>query len=135
MSFSGIKTQVAEIVRTRGPLSTSDTADLCATFQRTVTGVLTKKLIAAALRENVEHVVIGGGVAANRELRERVSAEATKHGLRAHVPALASCTYNAAMIAYAGMQRIAAHERDEWDLVATSQSVLSISTRKGRGKR
>ncbi len=135
MSFSGLKTQVAELVRLRGPLSVGDTADLCASFQRTVTGVLTKKLIAAAERENVEHVVIGGGVAANRELRERVIGEATKRGLRAHVPDLASCTDNAAMIAYAGAHRIAAGERDGWDLIATSQSVLNASTRKGRGKR
>ena len=61
--------------------------------------------------------------------------EASKRGLRAHVPDLASCTDNAAMIAYVGAQRIAAGERDGWDLVATSQSVLSVSTRKGRGKR
>jgi N6-L-threonylcarbamoyladenine synthase len=135
MSFSGIKTQVAELVRTRGPFSEAQIADICASFQRAVTSVLAKKLVMAAVSEGVAHVVIGGGVAANSELRARVSALAESRGITAHAPSLASCTDNAAMIAYAGACRFARGERDGWDLLATSQSVLVKSTRKGRGRR
>ncbi len=135
MSFSGIKTQVAAFVRERGPLDETATVDLCAAFQRAVTGVLAKKLFMAAREEGVDTVTIGGGVAANRELRATVTALAEKHGMRAVLPELASCTDNAAMIAYAGLARLRAGERDGWDLVATSTTALPRATRKGRGAR
>lgn len=135
MSFSGIKTQVAAIVRERPPANEQEIADLCASFQAAVTGVLAKKLITAAQKEAVRTVVIGGGVAANSELRARTTALAAQHGIRAVLPELASCTDNAAMIAYAGVARLAAGERDGLDLVATSTTSLPRTTRKGRGAR
>ncbi len=136
MSFSGIKTQVAARVREHGrPGSEKELADTCASFQSAVTSVLAKKLVAAALAEGVATVVLGGGVAANRELRTRVSDLASTHGLRAVLPELASCTDNAAMIAYAGLMRLREGERDGWDLVATSSTSLPRTTRKGRGIR
>jgi len=136
MSFSGIKTQVASLVRKNGvPKGDRELADLCASFQAAVTSVLAKKLVAAAQRENVKTVVIGGGVAANRELRQRVSDLASQSGIRAVLPELASCTDNAAMIAYAGVVRLARGEHDSWDLVATSATSLPRTTRKGAGPR
>jgi len=136
MSFSGIKTQVAARVREHGvPKSEQELADVCASFQAAVTSVLAKKLVAAAVREDVKTVVIGGGVAANRELRARVSALAAEHGLRAVLPELASCTDNAAMIAYAGVVRLEDGDHDGWDLVASSATSLPRTTRKGAGPR
>ncbi len=136
LSFSGIKTQVAARVREHGlPKTEKELADTCASFQTAVTSVLAKKLVAAAVQEGVRTVVIGGGVAANRELRARVTALAAQHGLRAVLPELASCTDNAAMIAYAGLVRLQAGERDGWDLVATNATSLPRTTRKGRGVR
>ena len=136
LSFSGIKTQVAARVRQHGiPGTAKELADTCASFQTAVTSVLAKKLIAAAVQEDVRTVVIGGGVAANRELRARVTELASAHGLRAVLPELASCTDNAAMIAYAGLVRLRAGERDGWDLVATNATSLPRTTRKGRGAR
>ena len=135
-SFSGVKTWIARHVATSGqPRSEQELRDLCASFQAVVTGVLTKKLFVAARREGVRDVVIGGGVAANRELRTRVQAEAGTHGMNAFLPPLASCTDNAAMIAYAGGVRLAAGERDGLELVATSVTALPRVTRKGRGER
>jgi N6-L-threonylcarbamoyladenine synthase len=135
-SFSGIKTQVAQWVAKNGvPRDEQTTADLCASFQRAVTNVLASKLVAAAAREGVRDVVIGGGVAANSALRARVVALATQREMTAFVPSLASCTDNAAMIAYAGAMRMARGERDAWDLIATSQTALPRATRKGRGER
>ena len=136
LSFSGIKTQVAARVREHGlPKSEQELADTCASFQTAVTSVLAKKLIAAAVQEDVRTVVIGGGVAANRELRARVTALAAEHGVRAVLPELASCTDNAAMIAYAGLVRLQAGEHDGWDLIATNATSLPRTTRKGRGAR
>ncbi len=135
-SFSGLKTQVAHHVAAHGvPTDAQGLADICAAFQSAATRVLASKLVDAAEREGVGAVVLGGGVAANRELRARVTELAARSGIQAFVPPLASCTDNAAMIAYAGLKRAERGERDGWDLVATSQTSLPRTTRKGRGDR
>ncbi len=134
-SFSGLKTQIAEIVARERPMSEEGIANLCASFQATATHVLVDKLVAAARVEGVRHIVITGGVAANRELRARATAAASAFGLELSVPAFASCTDNAAMIAYAGAQRFLAGEQDSLDLAATSVSALPRRTSRGPGPR
>jgi len=134
-SFSGLKTQVAQWVAREGVPEGQRLADVCASFQATVTGSLARKLVRAAETQGVPRVVIGGGVAANRELRERVTRLAASRGLEAFIPAVANCTDNAAMIAYVGALHAAAGPGDGWDLVATSATVLPRATRKGRGAR
>ena len=136
MSFSGIKTQVARLVAEQPqPLGPAWVADVCASFQAAVTGVLARKVIDAAVEEHVDEVVLGGGVAANAELRRRVRELGEARGVRVLVPPLASCTDNAAMIAYAGAVRLSQGQADGWDLVATSRTSLERKTRKGRGSR
>ena len=136
MSFSGIKTQVARLVGERAaPMTADEVRDTCAAFQAAVTGVLARKVVDAATREGVRDVVLGGGVAANGELRRRTTELGGARGLRVWVPPIASCTDNAAMIAYAGALRLAAGARDDWGLVAESRTSIERSTRKGRGKR
>jgi len=136
MSFSGIKTQVARLVAEQPqPLGEAWVADVCASFQAAVTGVLARKVIDAAEQEHVDEVVLGGGVAANAELRRRVWELGEARGVRVLVPPLASCTDNAAMIAYAGAVRLSQGQADGWDLVATSRTSLERKTRKGRGSR
>jgi len=135
-SFSGIKTQVSDLVAREGRTGDEQwVADVCAAFQAAVTGVLARKAIQAASREGVADIVLGGGVAANRELRARVAALGAERGIRALVPPIANCTDNAAMIAYAGALRLAAGERDGLDMVATSRTLLERRTRKGGGRR
>jgi N6-L-threonylcarbamoyladenine synthase len=74
-------------------------------------------------------------VAANGELRRRTRELGAARGLTVWVPLIASCTDNAAMIAYAGALRLAAGARDDGSLVAESRTSLERATRKGRGKR
>jgi len=109
--------------------------DVCAAFQRRVVDTLIFKTLEAARAQKVDTIVLAGGVAANRELRERSAAQAAEHGIRVVVPVFKACTDNASMIAYAGIQRLRRGENDAHDLVTSPHTSLPQSTRKGRGKR
>ena len=130
-SFSGLKTQVAEWVAAHPKIEEKDVADLCASFQATATRVLVDKLVAAAVQEEVSLIVVTGGVAANSELRTRTIEAGRANGLAVNVPPIASCTDNAAMIAYAGAQRFVRGERDDATLGASSVTCLPRRTLKG----
>ena len=79
--------------------------DLVASFQRAVVGDLMKKSFAAVESLGARRILVTGGVAANRELRARFSAEAERRGLRVAFPTLSLSTDNAAMIAAAAWPR------------------------------
>lgn len=135
-SFSGLKSNVARWREDQGEtLDPQVLRDACAGFQASVVKALTEKLFAAALAEGVSDIVLGGGVAANSALRARTLEMAGNRDLRAHLPELANCTDNAAMIAYAGSQRLAAGERDDLSIRAESKTALPRKTRKGGGRR
>ncbi len=104
-SFSGLKTAVVNRVREDPDLPT---ADVAASFQEAVVDVLTTKLLRTANRLDVPTVALGGGVAANSRLRERVAADAEAAGRRVHLPSPELCTDNAAMIAALAHRRLAA---------------------------
>jgi N6-L-threonylcarbamoyladenine synthase len=84
--------------------------DLVASFQCAVVGDLMKKTFAAAESLGARRILVTGGVAANRELRSRFSAEAASRGLRIAFPTLALSTDNAAMIAAAAWPRFQSGE-------------------------
>ncbi|MBE7482257.1 MAG: tRNA (adenosine(37)-N6)-threonylcarbamoyltransferase complex transferase subunit TsaD [Polyangiaceae bacterium] len=135
-SFSGLKTNVARWVEAHGrPGDDQTLRDICAAFQRRVVDTLVKKAMLAVRQEGVQTLVLGGGVAANRELRERAQAAADKAGLRLVVPPFRACTDNAAMIAYAGLVRLARGEDDSDTLTTSPRTSLETVTRKGRGRR
>ncbi len=135
-SFSGLKTNVARYVEAHGrPGDEQRLRDLCAAFQRRVVDTLVRKAVAAARREGVNGLVIGGGVASNRELRARAESACAANGLRLWVPPSAACTDNAAMIAHAGLLRLAAGHDDRKTIRMSPDTALAAVTRKGRGRR
>jgi N6-L-threonylcarbamoyladenine synthase len=125
-SFSGLKTAVAQHVAKHGrPASERACADLCASFQRAVVTSLVHKSVEACRRRKLPRLVLGGGVAANRGLRAAAQEACARHGITLYVPPLASCTDNAAMIAYAGAQQLLRGQADGLDLNVYSSSPLS----------
>lgn len=135
-SFSGLKTQIARYVEAHGPPGNdARLRDLCAAFQRRVVETLVGKAVRAARDEQVETLVLAGGVAANRELRERAKAACAEHGIRLLVPPLRACTDNAGMIAYAGLARLQRGEDDRGRIEVSPSTALARVTRKGSGRR
>ena len=129
-SFSGLKTALARYVQTQGvPDDEQALADLCASFQGVIVESLVRKSLLACEQEQLQQLVITGGVAANRGLRARAREACDEKGIRLFVPPPISCTDNAAMIAMAAARRLAAGERDD-----LSFAVYSRDPERRRGK-
>ena len=109
-SFSGVKTALFRLVEA-GRIA--NTADAAASFQKAVTDVLVAKTVAAAEEYEVKQILLAGGVAANKQLRQRLT-EASP--LPVSIPPLVLCTDNAAMVAACGYYRFQAGQRDSLDM-------------------
>lgn len=121
-SFSGLKTAVWHHLRKSGPPQNDQAvADLCASFQHAAVDQLVRKSIAACELKKIPRLVITGGVAANRGLRQKAAEACTANGIEFALPSFATCTDNAAMIAYAGALRLARGERSDLSLPAFSR--------------
>ena len=103
-SFSGLKTSVVNYVRRHPDVAA---ADVAASFQEAAVDVLVHKARLAAAQLGAAGMSLAGGVAANTRLRARWVAAGEADGRRAHLPSLAYCTDNAAMVAAAGLWRLA----------------------------
>jgi len=107
-SFSGLKTAVARWVEAREragePVPVNDVA---ASFQEAVCDVLVRKALDAAAADGIDHLLIGGGVAANSRLRQMAEERAAKVGVRVRVPRPDLCTDNGAMVAALGAEMMA----------------------------
>jgi N6-L-threonylcarbamoyladenine synthase len=125
-SFSGLKTALVYRVRDLEPAEIERRrADLAASFQGAITDQLVAKLRRAAKSEEWPAIALGGGVAANAELRERTRAVCDELGLRLKLVPLSLCTDNAAMIASAARfsEPIAYPDYLSFDAFATGDSV------------
>ncbi|MCM8780087.1 MAG: tRNA (adenosine(37)-N6)-threonylcarbamoyltransferase complex transferase subunit TsaD [Candidatus Omnitrophica bacterium] len=103
-SFSGIKTAVLYYTKARQIRSRDEIIDIAASFQEAVVDVLIEKAFAACKKNKVNTLVLGGGVAANSRLRERLSELAIAEKIKVHFPPKWLCTDNAAMVAGLGYQ-------------------------------
>jgi N6-L-threonylcarbamoyladenine synthase len=121
-SFSGLKTAVLTLVNSG---SAPPPEEIAWAFEESVVDVLSKKAARAAEREGVASILVAGGVAANRRLRERVVERAP---VRVHIPPPALCTDNAAMIAAAAFRHLD-------DAVAPESALDIIPTAVRRGRR
>ncbi len=107
-SFSGLKTAVARWVEERRAAGASvPVADVAASFQEAVADVLTRKAVQACRANGVDHLVIGGGVAANSRLRALAAERCEAAGIRLRVPRPGLCTDNGAMVAALGAELVA----------------------------
>ncbi|MEJ7715818.1 MAG: carbamoyltransferase N-terminal domain-containing protein [Thermoleophilaceae bacterium] len=98
-SFSGVKTALLYAVRDLGETQASDRrADLAASYQRAIVAALVDRTAQAVAREGLVRLAIGGGVAANSELRSSLEGLAGTLGIRIWIPPRELCTDNAAMI-------------------------------------
>jgi len=109
------------------PLCDKRTLDLIASFQRSVVDDLRRKTFRAAERFHAERLLVSGGVAANRELRVRFTAEAGERDLPIAFPLMSLATDNAAMIAAAAWPKLVAHEFADESLTAEPSLALGTS--------
>jgi N6-L-threonylcarbamoyladenine synthase len=104
-SFSGLKTSLLRYTEKRGKIPKKEIPDIAASFQEAIVDVLVKKSILAAKEKKTDTIIVGGGVAANSRLREKLQREGKKNNIKIHLPqSLKLCTDNAAMIAGLGYQ-------------------------------
>ena len=145
-SFSGLKTAVRQAAESIAPVTDRDVADICASFQDAVTRTLKDRIGRGLVRFRERFgatvvkpaLVVAGGVAANREIRATLQTLSDQNDFTFVAPPMNLCTDNAVMIAWAGLERMAAGlppddltvpPRSRWPLDSESVAVI------GSGKR
>ncbi|WP_445501154.1 tRNA (adenosine(37)-N6)-threonylcarbamoyltransferase complex transferase subunit TsaD [Microvirga sp. G4-2] len=135
-SLSGLKTAVRLEAEKIAPLTQTDIADLCASFQAAIVDVVVDRTRVGLRRfreiaGTPKALVVAGGVAANQNMRQALQRLAVETGLKLVAPPLALCGDNAAMISWAGLERmrlgliddINAPARARWPLDTSGQAV------------
>ena len=133
-SFSGLKTAMLRQVRALEQSAAAGgpavpVADLAASFEQVVAEVLVERSCRCAFDQGLDTLVLVGGVAANRRLRELLQQRCQREGLHWRVAPLAYCTDNAAMVGVAACQRLAAGEHSSINLGVTARWPLEEAGR------
>lgn len=145
-SFSGLKTAVRQAAQSVEPLTETDIADICASFQKAVSRTLKDRVGRGLERFKAEFsgaaeapcLIVAGGVAANRMIRQTLEELCAKHRFRFVAPPHSLCTDNAAMIAWAGAERMAlgleanaldVAPRSRWPLDANAETLIGFGKR------
>jgi N6-L-threonylcarbamoyladenine synthase len=130
-SFSGLKTAVARWVEARERSGEPvPVADVAASFQEAVADVLTAKAVRACREHGVDHLVLGGGVAANSRLRALAEERCAAAGIVLRVPSPRLCTDNGAMVAALGSRLVQAGVApSDPDLGADSSLPIDVVSR------
>ena len=137
-SFSGLKTALAQTVAKAGVLDAQAVADLAAAFQETVAATLAERTANAVEMFRARHaagdtLVVAGGVAANGAIRARLSRLAEENQMRLVAPPPKLCTDNAAMIAWAGVERLRLGLTDGMDFAPRPRWPLDPTAPKATG--
>lgn len=126
-SFSGLKTAVRQAAMEMAPLSDKDIADIAASFELAVTDTLSDRIERSlAVFKNdypdkEASLVVAGGVASNKAIRNSLQKLCDTHGFRFIAPPIGLCTDNAAMIAYAGLQHFIHGDRSSFNIAPRSR--------------
>ena len=123
-SFSGLKTSVLYFLR-KNP--THSVPDVCASFQEAVVDVLAGKLLNAAEEYRVQTVSLAGGVSINSRLREKLTGECAKRGLRLRLAPAKLCTDNAGMIAALAHHKLLTGQRSPFSLEVAPSAGLGVA--------
>jgi N6-L-threonylcarbamoyladenine synthase len=128
-SFAGLKSAVQRAVAS-GDFAP---ADIAGSFQRAVIDCLVDRTLLALRNSDAPTLVVAGGVAANQAIRSALAELAEREGRRFSVPPAWLCTDNAAMIAWAGVERMAVGLSDGFDAPARARWPLDEGAEKVRG--
>lgn len=127
-SLSGLKTAVITYINEQRKAGMDiDIPNLAASFTAAIVDVLVAKSLDACKQAGVDVLCIGGGVAANPDLREALKNELGKRGIRVVMPELSDCADNASMIASVGLDLFEAGERTGLD--ADPQAHMPLRTK------
>lgn len=125
-SFSGVKTSILYFLQKmtkENPSFVQDNlADICASIQHCIVGILMKKVKKASLETGIRTICMAGGVSANKGLRKALVENGQKYHWNVHIPSFAYCTDNAAMIALTGYHKFLAGERAPLSITASARA-------------
>lgn len=127
-SFSGLKTSILYFLQRKTKENPDfikeNLEDICASIQYTILEILMDKIKLAAAQTNVTQIAIGGGVAANSGIRERLASAEKELGWTTYIPKFEYCTDNAAMIGIVGYLKYLKEDFAQHSIAAKARYVI-----------